>query len=98
VLALVHISLQNSGWDKNPACVPRNRPIYFWYKLFVESTQTAPNQYRMADNSSLLCVEMRLCNLAMNRIERVLLHNVHKPKDIRSISWMFLCHMAVLND
>lgn len=58
----------------------------------METSQTAPNQYRMADNSSLLYVEMRLCNLTMNRIERVLLHNVHKPKDIRSISWMFLLY------
>lgn len=77
---------------------PETDQFPFWYKLFVESSQPAPNQYRKADDSSLLCVEMGLCNLAMNRIERVLLHHIHKPKDIRSISWMFLCYMAVLND
>lgn len=48
---------------------PETDQFPFWYKLFVESSQPAPNQYRKADDSSLLCVEMRLCNLAMNRLK-----------------------------
>lgn len=34
----------------------------------------------------------------MNRIERILLQDIYKPKDPRSIGWMFLGYMLVLSD